>query len=87
MTLIAPPPAPMGDGSAVFFPPQKRGRGVWVLVPVWVDGYPYIQPKRDLVHDGFGHNWTAVSSNRDETGVKRMLSTRSSVLRGPKLIK
>ena len=46
-----------------------------------------IQPTRVLVRDGFGHNWTAVSSNPDETGVKRMLSTRSSVLRGPKLFK
>ena len=63
------------------------GRGVRVLVPVWLDGYPYIQPTRVLVHDGYGHNWTAVSSNPDETGVKRMLSTRSSVLRGPKLEK
>ncbi len=46
-----------------------------------------IQPTRVLVRDGFGHNWTAVSSNPDETGVKRMLSTRSSVLQGPKLSK
>ena len=46
-----------------------------------------IQPTRVLVRDGFGHNWTAVSANPDETGVKRMLSTRSSVLRCPKLSK
>ena len=46
-----------------------------------------IQPTRVLVRDGFGHNWTAVSSNPDETGVKRMLSTRASVLRNPKLSK
>ena len=45
-----------------------------------------IQPTSVLVRDGFAHNWTAASSNPDETGVKRMLSTRSSVLRGPKLI-
>ncbi len=43
-----------------------------------------IQPTRVLVRDGFGHNWTAVSSNPDETGVKRTPSTRSSVLRGTK---
>ena len=46
-----------------------------------------IQPTRVLVRDGFGHNWTAVSSNPDETGVKRTPSTRSSVLRSPKLPK
>ncbi len=41
-----------------------------------------IQPTRVLVRDGFGHNWTAVSSNPDETGVKRTPSTRSSVSNG-----
>ena len=46
-----------------------------------------IQPTRVLVRDGFGHNWTAVSSNPDETGVKRMPSPRSNVLRDPKLSK
>ncbi len=40
-----------------------------------------IQPTRILVGECFGHNWAAVSSNPDETGVKRTPSTRFERLR------
>jgi hypothetical protein len=30
-----------------------------------------IQPTRILARGGFGHNWTAISSNPDATGVKK----------------
>jgi hypothetical protein len=44
-------------------------------------------PNTTNVSFSFGHNWTAVSYNPDEAGVKQTPSRRSTVLRGPKLLK